>query len=464
MSRPSESLRYAVLRRDGFKCRYCGASAEETKLVVDHVVPDSHGGPTEAANLASACVPCNRGKAATPPDAAFVAELEKDTEAWAVKLRHLGERKDAARDEQRHHHDLFYKAWSSYGDYTGRAYELPVWWRNAIGGYIDRGLTDSDLAELVESVMGRPKVDNRFAYFCGAAKSRLEARYDEAEESGAAASSASDGYDMELYERMEAWAETLDKPDVTYWLVDDMQDGWVIHRPFATECFRAAVFLWQLFEEMVTGLDERAAVERVDEERADAPKFCETCCGWEAASYNPVPESQMPEPPPADPYERVAREMRFMQEREPMNRMRFKRAETDDEVREYGRYMAAMTEGAFAFWLEKSDEYQTIHREDAHTREPCLSRRLLTIDAFLMDLQVGIIDLNDPENVKHIRAHHYCQVCCLPERVRAWPEFNNGQLYSTALADPSHDVSIWADRGELMDRTVRIEQRMAVSS
>lgn len=56
-------LRFEVLSRDGFKCRYCGASAPNVELVVDHVVPVVHGGATVAENLVAACQPCNAGKA-----------------------------------------------------------------------------------------------------------------------------------------------------------------------------------------------------------------------------------------------------------------------------------------------------------------------------------------------------------------------------------------------------------------
>lgn len=60
---PTPAERFAVLQRDGFKCTYCGIKALEAQLVVDHVIPFSKGGETEIGNLATACVPCNCGKA-----------------------------------------------------------------------------------------------------------------------------------------------------------------------------------------------------------------------------------------------------------------------------------------------------------------------------------------------------------------------------------------------------------------
>jgi 5-methylcytosine-specific restriction endonuclease McrA len=57
-------LRFEVLKRDGFRCRYCGRSGAqgEVKLHVDHVVPVSKGGTNDIDNLVTACEECNLGK------------------------------------------------------------------------------------------------------------------------------------------------------------------------------------------------------------------------------------------------------------------------------------------------------------------------------------------------------------------------------------------------------------------
>lgn len=65
----SKKLRFEVFRRDGFRCRYCGANPIDAPLEVDHVIPVSAGGKNGIDNLVSACFPCNRGKAARPLDA-----------------------------------------------------------------------------------------------------------------------------------------------------------------------------------------------------------------------------------------------------------------------------------------------------------------------------------------------------------------------------------------------------------
>lgn len=59
----TDSLRYDVLKRDGFRCVICGRTAEDgVKLHVDHIKPVSKGGKTEYENLRTLCDQCNFGK------------------------------------------------------------------------------------------------------------------------------------------------------------------------------------------------------------------------------------------------------------------------------------------------------------------------------------------------------------------------------------------------------------------
>ncbi|MEO7837007.1 MAG: HNH endonuclease [Acidimicrobiales bacterium] len=50
--------RRAVFARDGHRCQYCGAAAEN----IDHVVPRSRGGEHSWENVVAACRPCNTRK------------------------------------------------------------------------------------------------------------------------------------------------------------------------------------------------------------------------------------------------------------------------------------------------------------------------------------------------------------------------------------------------------------------
>ncbi|WP_405375086.1 MULTISPECIES: HNH endonuclease [unclassified Microbacterium] len=56
------SLRADVLRRDGSRCRACGASSADRPLHIDHILPVSRGGRTELTNLQTLCQACNLGK------------------------------------------------------------------------------------------------------------------------------------------------------------------------------------------------------------------------------------------------------------------------------------------------------------------------------------------------------------------------------------------------------------------
>jgi hypothetical protein len=57
------SLRYKILKRDGFRCQYCGGTPQEGyTLHVDHKIPRSQGGKAVEDNLIAACILCNQGK------------------------------------------------------------------------------------------------------------------------------------------------------------------------------------------------------------------------------------------------------------------------------------------------------------------------------------------------------------------------------------------------------------------
>lgn len=58
-------LRFEILKRDRFRCAYCGARAADGALLqVDHVKPKFEGGTDDPSNLTTSCQPCNRGKGA----------------------------------------------------------------------------------------------------------------------------------------------------------------------------------------------------------------------------------------------------------------------------------------------------------------------------------------------------------------------------------------------------------------
>lgn len=56
------SVRFEILKRDGFKCVLCGNTAQNTILEVDHILAKCLGGSDEVSNLRTLCHECNIGK------------------------------------------------------------------------------------------------------------------------------------------------------------------------------------------------------------------------------------------------------------------------------------------------------------------------------------------------------------------------------------------------------------------
>lgn len=57
-----KSLRFDVLERDNYSCRYCGQHGGHVVLHVDHVQSVAGGGRADMENLATSCAACNFGK------------------------------------------------------------------------------------------------------------------------------------------------------------------------------------------------------------------------------------------------------------------------------------------------------------------------------------------------------------------------------------------------------------------
>ncbi len=63
-----ELSRKNILRRDSFRCQYCGSQSHP--LTLDHVIPRSRGGNDTWENLVAACIPCNNRKGNRTPEEA----------------------------------------------------------------------------------------------------------------------------------------------------------------------------------------------------------------------------------------------------------------------------------------------------------------------------------------------------------------------------------------------------------
>ena len=67
--------RSVLLRRDRLTCAYCGQVFKESELTLDHIHPQSRGGPTDYMNIVAACESCNNGKACRTPEEAHMPLL-----------------------------------------------------------------------------------------------------------------------------------------------------------------------------------------------------------------------------------------------------------------------------------------------------------------------------------------------------------------------------------------------------
>lgn len=61
----SKKLRFEIFKRDKFQCQYCGRTAPDVVLQVDHIDPVANGGSNDLINLITSCFDCNQGKKAT---------------------------------------------------------------------------------------------------------------------------------------------------------------------------------------------------------------------------------------------------------------------------------------------------------------------------------------------------------------------------------------------------------------
>lgn len=166
----SKRLRFEILRRDNFQCRYCGAKPPEAELHVDHVVPKALGGDEQPSNLVTACEPCNSGKTSTTPDAPLVEDVKSDALRWARAMEVALEVHRAKRDERDAYVNYFSSLWAEWTyDFQKKPIPLDPDWRSTVEKFFSYGLDPDDLAHAVRTAMENRKVlpAHSFRYFCG---------------------------------------------------------------------------------------------------------------------------------------------------------------------------------------------------------------------------------------------------------------------------------------------------------
>ena len=178
----SKRTRFEVLRRDNHTCRYCGQSAPDVKLTVDHVLPVALGGHDDLTNLVAACKDCNSGKSSMSPGAPLVEDVRLASLVWDAAISMAIERAADRRDVQEQLFDYFENEWTyRHGSW---APDLPYDWRGNVANYYARGLRVADFDEAIDIALLRPGLSHRdrWSYFCGICKNKIREIEDEARE------------------------------------------------------------------------------------------------------------------------------------------------------------------------------------------------------------------------------------------------------------------------------------------
>jgi HNH endonuclease len=173
----TKRLRFEILRRDGFVCRYCGAQAPDVELTVDHVTPKALGGRDEPENLVAACRPCNTGKSSSGPDEHHVAQVADDALRWAAAMKRA--------QMEMLNEDTYVQAVADQADKVWGSWwygpdKLPIprpsSWRQTIRQLLGAGLDSNGIetALLIALEAGHIDTDQTWRYFCGVAWRKVD--------------------------------------------------------------------------------------------------------------------------------------------------------------------------------------------------------------------------------------------------------------------------------------------------
>lgn len=178
----SRRLRFEILKRDGHRCRYCGADSADAKLTVDHVIPEALGGSSEPDNLVTACDVCNSGKSSTHPASETVDDVAYDAARWSSAIKLAAERQRQQRARRVDAIGEFEAAWFGWSCSVGDdrvPVPIPDDWDISVGRFVDAGLDGEDLADAVRFAMrSKAAIDRKFRYFCGVAWNLVRQRQD----------------------------------------------------------------------------------------------------------------------------------------------------------------------------------------------------------------------------------------------------------------------------------------------
>jgi hypothetical protein len=177
-------VRFEVLRRDNYTCRYCRSTSNE--LTIDHVTPVVLGGTDDPANLVAACRDCNGGKSSSTPDAATVAQVSDEHLRWAAAVKSAADRAIAGDAALAASVDGIREYWDAcvpgFRQNQPR-YRLPSDWRATIESLLAAGLPDVMILDSIDVATSRPNLDQVFRYMIGVANNKLAKLHEDARSS-----------------------------------------------------------------------------------------------------------------------------------------------------------------------------------------------------------------------------------------------------------------------------------------
>ncbi len=171
----SKRLRFEIFRRDNHTCRYCGATAPDVPLRVDHVVPQALGGNDEPSNLVTACQDCNSGKTSTAPDQSLVDDVASDAIRWSKAMAQVADIRERESQEENKLRLWFNGIWCSWKDWRGEPLEVASDYEKTIKTFLNSGLTYTEIEDLIHVSMNAKHVSNKqkWKYFCGCCWRRI---------------------------------------------------------------------------------------------------------------------------------------------------------------------------------------------------------------------------------------------------------------------------------------------------
>lgn len=166
----SVRLRFEILKRDNFTCRYCGRKPPGVILQVDHILAVRDGGLNIPENLVTACKECNAGKSAVPLQD-VMKETLPNVEMERERMAKLEEYNKVISEQNEKLEDLFYQVSDLWIELDGNDPEkLEICGKR--GSAVRRILRELPVAEVLDAL--RITARNKPEWFATGYQSAIE--------------------------------------------------------------------------------------------------------------------------------------------------------------------------------------------------------------------------------------------------------------------------------------------------